>query len=108
MEEIIVTTKIQLKALIVESIQDALNELGITQRPGQVKYLTKEEAAAFIRKSPGALRNLVFLRKIPSIKRGTRLVFKEEDLIAFLEGGRREIVNREIDDKKEELPKFFR
>lgn len=52
-------------------------------------YRTTPEAAAFIRKSPEALRQIVYRGEIASIKRGNHLLFLESDLIAWLERGRR-------------------
>lgn len=52
-------------------------------------YLSTIEAAAFIRKSPEALRQIVYNRKIKSIKRGNNLLFLESDLIDWLESGRK-------------------
>jgi hypothetical protein len=60
----------------------------------QNKYLSTEEAASFIRKSPGALRQIVYRGKLTSIKRGINLLFLEDDLIQWLEKGRRNVIDK--------------
>lgn len=93
MDNIILTTEPQLKQLIIEALSSAL---GNAQLPNSVKsqatrYLSTEEAAKLIKKTPGALRQIVHRGEITSIKRGNHLLFLEDDLYDWIEKGRRDV-----------------
>jgi len=91
MENIIVTTEPQLKELIVEALMTVLEQTNLSDSKTKNKYLSTEEASRVIKKTAGALRQIVHKGEIPSIKRGNSLLFLESDLITWLEKGRREI-----------------
>lgn len=91
MENIIVTTEPRLKQLIVEALMTVLETTGPPVGLPKTQYLSTDEAALIIRKTPGALRQIVHKGEIPSIKRGNSLLFLETDLISWLEKGRRTI-----------------
>lgn len=65
----------------------------LSSTPTSANYLNTIEAAAFIRKSPEALRQIVYNRKIKSLKRGNNLLFLKSDLIDWLESGRKPAYN---------------
>ncbi len=94
--EIIVTTVPQLRELIFEAISGALVDAYPfrTAQP-RTTYLSTKEAALIIKKTEGALRQIVHKGGIPSIKRGNSLLFLEEDLLKWIEKGRRDIVSEE-------------
>ncbi|MBK7845844.1 MAG: helix-turn-helix domain-containing protein [Bdellovibrionales bacterium] len=48
-------------------------------------YLTCSEAANYLRKSPGAMRNLVLRKQISAYKVNRRLLFKKVELDRWLE-----------------------
>lgn len=91
MENIIVTSEPQLKQLIVEALITVLGDTTSSDGSPKTKYLSTDEAALIIKKTAGALRQIVHKREIPSIKRGNSLLFLESDLITWLEKGRRTI-----------------
>ncbi|MCX2453147.1 helix-turn-helix domain-containing protein [Pedobacter sp. PLR] len=91
MENIIVTSEPQLKQLIVEALITVLGDTTASNGSPKTKYLSTDEAALIIKKTAGALRQIVHKREIPSIKRGNSLLFLESDLIIWLEKGRRTI-----------------
>ncbi|MCX2575948.1 helix-turn-helix domain-containing protein [Pedobacter sandarakinus] len=91
MENIIVTSEPQLKQLIVEALITVLENTKLSDSSTKTKYLSTEEASKIIKKSAGALRQIVHKGEIPSIKRGNALLFLEEDLILWIEKGRRSI-----------------
>ena len=91
MENIIVTSEPQLKQLIVEALITALENTKVVDNSPKTKYLSTDEAALIIKKSAGALRQIVHKGRIPSIKRGNSLLFLQSDLITWLEKGRRTI-----------------
>ena len=49
------------------------------------ELLTALEAAEVLRRSPGAVRNLVMRRKIPYRKAGGRLYFLRSELVAWVQ-----------------------
>jgi excisionase family DNA binding protein len=91
MENIIVTSEPQLKQLIVDALITVLENTKLSDSSIKTKYLSTEEASKIIKKSAGALRQIVHKGEIPSIKRGNTLLFLEEDLIHWIEKGRRSI-----------------
>ena len=54
------------------------------------KYYKTKGGAEFLKTTPGALRNLVYQKKIKSIKKGKCLYFLHSDLVEYLESGRKE------------------
>lgn len=92
---IIVTSEPQLKQLIVEALITVLENTKLSNSSIKSKYLSTEEAARIIKKSAGALRQIVHKGEIPSIKRGNALLFLEEDLIDWIEKGRRSVSNED-------------
>lgn len=47
--------------------------------------MTCAEAAIYLRKSPGAMRNLVYRRQITAYKNNRRLLFKKIELDRWME-----------------------
>lgn len=89
--EIILTTVPQLKQLIAEVLISTMKDIEPwASKESEVKYLTTKEAALIVRKTPGALRQIVHRGQIPSIKRGNSLLFLKSDLISWVETGRRD------------------
>lgn len=73
-----------------ESLLKYLN-YSLQADPSNEVYLNTKDAADFIRKSPQALRQIVYNKKIKHIKRGNNLLFLKSDLIAWIEEGRQTI-----------------
>lgn len=48
-------------------------------------YMTCAEAANYLRKSSGAMRNLVYRKQITAYKNGRRLLFKKSELDRMME-----------------------
>lgn len=78
----------ELRAMIYEIIVDVLKDHQIQQVMPAAKYLNTNDAAAFLSKSPNALRLMIFQKKIASIKKGSKHYFLESDLVKWLESGR--------------------
>lgn len=96
MENIIVITKPELQQLIIEAVISVIKSPNASgSQPLQTNYLSTEEAALRIKKSPGALRQIVHRGEIPSIKRGNSLLFLEDDLTKWIEKGRRDATSFE-------------
>ncbi len=51
-------------------------------------YLTVKEAAAYLRKSVGAIHNLVYRKQLPVYKPGGRLLFRKKDVDRWIEKSR--------------------
>ena len=98
MEEIVVITKTQLKNLITEAVAEAIANLGLVQSPKKQNYLSTTEAAAYVKKSPNALRQIVYRGELKSIKRGNNLLFRESDLLEYIEHGSRDANEDEEDE----------
>lgn len=95
-----------LNELTVGQFEEVLSKLGLISNGQKTNlksnYLNTLEAAAFIKKSPEALRQIVYHGKIKSIKRGNNLLFLENDLIDWLEDGRKK-TNSELQSNPEKL-----
>lgn len=49
-------------------------------------YLSVKEAADYLKRTPGSIYNLIFLKRIPYYKpNGGRVLFKKEELQAWVE-----------------------
>jgi hypothetical protein len=98
--------------LTIGQFEEMLSKFGLNT-PNQTKspqssYLNTIEAAAFIRKSPEALRQIVYNSKIKCIKRGNNLLFLEADLIEWLELGRRKTIIELSKDAEDLLIQKFK
>ena len=51
------------------------------------RYLDVQELATYIRSTPGSVRQMVHLRRLPFIKRGTRVLFDRRAIDAWLARG---------------------
>lgn len=51
--------------------------------------LTVQEVAAYLRTSPGAIRNLIWRKKLRAFKPGKKLLIKKDDLDLYLELSRK-------------------
>jgi len=51
------------------------------------KYLTADQCAVFLGRSPSAIRNLCMRRKIPYRKAGGRLVFLAHEIEGWIDQG---------------------
>ena len=61
-------------------------------------FLDTREAASLLRRSPAAIRNMVLRQVIPYRKAGGRLLFIEEELVAWV----RQSPGVSVDDLKQE------
>ncbi|MBB2146914.1 helix-turn-helix domain-containing protein [Pedobacter sp. LMG 31464] len=95
-----------LNELTIGQFEEVLSKFGITisnqKKDSQSNYFNTLEAAAFIRKSPEALRQIVYHGKIKSIKRGNNLLFLESELVEWLESGRKQ-TSSELNNNAEAL-----
>jgi len=51
-------------------------------------YLTAKETASYLRRSVGAVHNLVYRKQLPAYKPSGRLLFKKEDIDRWVERNR--------------------
>ena len=51
-------------------------------------HFSTEEVAEYLRRTPGAVRNLVLRRKIPFRKPGGRLLFIKEEIDGWVRSGK--------------------
>ena len=48
------------------------------------RYLDVQELASYIRSTPASVRQLIHRRRLPFIKRGSRVLFDREEIDRFL------------------------
>ena len=89
MAEIIVTTKSDLEAIVHNSVLKALQKQGERQEESKDKFLSLQQAAAYLQLAPQTLYGFTSKNKIPFIKKGKKLYFKNSDLDKWLETGRK-------------------
>ena len=53
-----------------------------------VHFMTSAEVAQYLKKSPGAVRNLVLRKKVTAYKVNRRLLFKKSEIDRWLEKSR--------------------
>lgn len=87
-QAIIVASTAELRALIQSAVQDALS--AIEKQSGKTKsILNEKEAAEYLGKKPGTLRQWRSDCKGPSYhKKDRQIMYKKTDLDAWLEAGR--------------------
>jgi excisionase family DNA binding protein len=51
-------------------------------------YFTTKETAEYLRRSIGAVHNMVYRKQLPVFKLGGRLLFKKEDIDRWIERNR--------------------
>lgn len=76
----------------LRSIEDFLQQIhaaSLQHIPSAEVYLKIDQAAAFLSKTPNALRVMVSKNQVPYIKKHGRLFFRQRDLVEWLEGGNR-------------------
>ncbi len=95
MDKVILTTPEELKQLIVDSVQSALNgrdknsETAAGAHSG-AKYLTVSEAARYLNLAKQTVYGFTSSRTIPFIKRAKRLLFTKSDLDEWLAQGKKQ------------------
>ena len=84
---VIVTTPYELQALIRDAVR---TEMAVLRPPREVKdVLDEKQAAAYINQKPGTLRQWRSLSRGPAYhKKGRRVLYKKNDLDAWLAAGR--------------------
>ena len=79
MEKIIITTKEELEAIIVKTVQKALQELPKESKDHQNEFLDVSEACSFLKLARQTIYGLTSRRLIPFIKRGKKVYFRSEE-----------------------------
>jgi excisionase family DNA binding protein len=89
MAEIIVTSKSELEKIIRNSITDIFQEQGKNESKPSNQMFSLQEASNYLQLSPQTIYGFTSRRKIPFIKKGKKLYFKQIDLEQWLESGRK-------------------
>ena len=87
MEDLILMRGTELRALLLETMYEALGQHKQQEAEQLSPYLTCKQAADFLGKTANGVRQLVNKEKIEYIKKGSLLYFRKEDLINYLESG---------------------
>ena len=92
--QIIVMNPGDLRDLISEAVANALNNQHQSVGTKSIhNYLNTVEAAAFLSKTPNALRVMLCKNQIKSIKKSGTNYFLESDLIEWMESGRQKTLS---------------
>lgn len=87
MADIIVTTKTDLEAIVENSVRKVLQGQSLTKIEPKEIYFSVEQAAEYLQLAEQTLYGFTSKRKIPFIKKGKKLYFKESELKKWLETG---------------------
>jgi excisionase family DNA binding protein len=98
MEKIILTTPNELEKIIRNSLTEIIQEQAANNSKPRIELLSLHEAARYLQLAPQTLYGFTSKRKIPFIKKGKKLYFKETDLENWLETGRKKTTG-EYEDK---------
>ncbi len=83
----------QLSELIQNAVRKVIGESNSRDPVDYDKPLSIKQAAEFLNLSVPCIYALVHRKAIPVSKRGRRLFFKREELLSWLDGGRKLTVN---------------
>lgn len=96
---VIISTPEALEAFIekavAKAIQPLLQSLATQPQPNDMSYLNAEQAAEYLHRKISTIYSLVQNRKIPSYKRGGKLLFIKSELQQWVEKGRKK-TNEEV------------
>lgn len=101
LNNIILTTPLELESLIQKAVNDALINHQIStpnKEPPQKEFFNIQEASEYLNLAVPTIYSLVSKREIPSIKRGKKLAFKVSELREYLEKGKRKTVDEIIEN----------
>ena len=101
MEKIIVTTPSELESLIHTSVSKALKSQSIEKTEPKEIFFSVEQAADYLQLAEQTLYGFTSKRKIPFIKKGKKLYFKESELKKWLETGNKKSkveIEKELED----------
>lgn len=104
MSKVIITSESELDLLIQNAVKKVLQNLPKNESPTSSIYLNLKEAAAFLNLSSQTLYQFTSTRRISFFKKGKKLYFLKEDLLKWLEEGRKSSKREIIEgfDKKGE------
>ncbi len=81
-------TVLEFRRIITEEVNRAVCQAGfIKGLPMKEKFMDVNEAAAFLKVKPSTIHRRKSRGELLPIKKGGRLLFKESDLMKYLEGG---------------------
>jgi len=89
MADIIVTNKSELESIVQKSVLKALEKHKVQKVEQRDNFLSIEQASNYLQLAQNTLYGFTSKRKIPFIKKGKKLYFKEADLDKWLETGRK-------------------
>ena len=105
METLVLLRTEELKTLIIDSVNLCLryNKTSTELQQKEEELLTIKEAANFLKYSVPSIYRLVSENKIPHFKKGSKLLFKKDELTAWLNEGRRKTVTEISNDAERHL-----
>ncbi|MCI4667827.1 MAG: helix-turn-helix domain-containing protein [Bacteroidia bacterium] len=100
--KIVVMTEEDILLLIKKAFDDLsiAEKLGEKERPGEQGLFDVKEAAEFLKMKVPTLYGLTSKREIPFFKKGKRIYFKKDELLEWVDAGRKK-TRREIQSEVE-------
>jgi excisionase family DNA binding protein len=89
MENVIIAKVTDLEDIINSTVKKAVEESKSESSKRDQDFLNIVEAAEFLNLAQQTIYGLTSKREIPFFKRGKKLYFRESELVAWLEQGRR-------------------
>ena len=104
MTKIIITTKEELEDIIENSVRKILNDITPHSNSDYSEFMDVNEAAKYLKIAKQTLYSFTSTSQIPYIKNGKRILFKKDELDAWILKGRRKTVDEMMVEYKKNNP----
>ena len=100
MTKIIITTEEELEQIIENTVRKVLKDINPQSHSTNTEFMDINEAAKYLKIAKQTLYSFTSTSQIPYIKNGRRLLFKKDELDAWILKGRRKTVDEMMADYK--------
>lgn len=97
MSKVIVTSESELDIIVQNAVRKVLESFPKQENSNTTVYLNLKEAASFLNLSYQTLYQFTSSRTIPFFKKGKKLYFSKEELLKWLEDGRKKSKQQILD-----------
>jgi excisionase family DNA binding protein len=105
MNEIIVTTKQEIKEIFISCLEAVIPKQKDSPEPPKDRIFFLNDAARYLGLSPQTIYTYTHQNRIPFYKRGKKLYFKETELKDWLNQGKMQTVDEKASETLEKLDK---
>lgn len=105
MNEIIVTTKQEIKEIFISCLEAVIPKKNESPMPEKDRVFFLRDAARYLGLSPQTIYTYTHQNRIPFYKRGKKLYFKEIELKEWLNAGKMQTVEEKASETLEKLDK---